>query len=86
MWHPRTRRGLGFGAGGVDLEDSGEPLCSSLDHLLLEPLHLRRADGNTCGDISSQSGALQLVYGGQVALLMLSPSETIYTCGSWRKE
>lgn len=35
---------FGFGVSGVDRTGYGVPLCSPLDHLLLEPFHLK---GNT---------------------------------------
>lgn len=33
---------FGFCVSGVDVTDSGVPLCSSVDHLLLEPFHLKK--------------------------------------------
>lgn len=41
---------MGFGVSGEDLTDSGDPPGPSLDHLLLDPVHLgRRPDVRDTG-------------------------------------
>lgn len=51
---PRRSSGKVFGlcASRVDGAGSGSPLCSSPDHLLLEPLHLQKGNTRgTCTDV-----------------------------------
>lgn len=43
------RRVFGLDVNGVDVTGSGVSFCSLLDHLLLEPFHLKR---NTQGDLN----------------------------------
>lgn len=67
-----SRKVLAPNASGIDATSSGDPLCSSLNHLLLEPFHLKKKE-HTGYFFSAVDKHFYLIYSQQGTLL--NPNE-----------